>query len=919
MHNSSNSTDSSPEQNLFIRNLLVFFAYLLTAWLGLSVPFESDKVTLFWLPSGIAVAALYRWGWYMFPSIFAAAFVINQLTGAEYLTNLIIACGNSLGPAITVILFHQMKCDLTRLDKFTSIKTVAITSAGMLIPASIGASALTLQYDFSLDKSLFVVLVWWMGDSLGVFLSAPLLVNLSRSSIKEILQKPLAIFIFLFTIILTGVICFPLNQFNHGNALPIVFVTFVCVAWAALSFGLITGAISSLFFAFIAIWSTTNNLGPFVFQDNIHLSYWMIWVYTIVMTLLCMMITAAHKEIIETAQQLSIANEKQKLQLQEIEGLDATLSAAAADSANTEDFFAGLLRSLSKNTDAEHAQICLVNYNLTQVTTHTYLIDGQLQNNFTYMLKNTAASDVLQQGFCFISGNAKNLYPKDDLIEEFKIHGYVGITIKNIEGQAIGILSIFSKNPIEKKQKINSLMRIFSERIAGEIRRAEDQEKIFNLAFFDPLTHLPNRRFLHERLSLIAAQSERDKHYCAILFIDLDNFKFLNDSRGHHIGDQLLALVAERIHTTIRNTDTAARLGGDEFVVVFDRMGIDMEMAAIETKKRAEELHELISLPYALSKIHYHCTISMGVNIFRGKQDSIDDLLRHADLAMYQAKDSGRNTIRFFDPQMQSQMERRALIENDLRIAIESDDQLIPYYQIQVSHTGAVIGAELLLRWKHPEKGMISPADFIPIAEQTGLIITLGCKVLKMACLQLVKWKSKPAFNQLKLAVNVSPIQFNQNDFVQEVNSLVVEHDINTQLLTLELTEGSLLQNVETSVTKMQDLRLQKIQFSMDDFGIGYSSLSYLKKLPLSQLKIDQSFIRDISTDPNDRVIVRTIIAMAKNMELEVLAEGVETLEQKNYLLENGCEKFQGYYFGRPLPIKEFEEQRMKFLLPTSN
>jgi diguanylate cyclase (GGDEF)-like protein len=913
MYNSSKPIHLILVQNLLARNLLVFFAYLLTAWLGLSVPFEGDKVTLFWLPSGIAVAALYRWGWSMLPAIFFAALIINLLTGAELLTNLIIACGNSMGPLATVILLKKTQCDLTQLNKYTAIKTIAITSIGMLIPATIGASALTLQHHFSLDKSLFVVLIWWMGDSLGVFLCAPLLINLSLSSLKEVLRSPHRVFIFLTTAIFTGLICFPLNQFNHGNALPIVFITFVCVAWAALSFGLIAGAFCSLCFSFIAIWSTANNLGPFVFSD-IHMSYWVIWVYTIVMTLLCMMITAAHKEIIDTSQKLFAANEKQKLQLQEIQGLDAALAAAAADSANTEDFFATLLRSLSKNTGAAHVKISLVNYNLTQATTHTYLIDGRTQTNFTYMLKHTPCADVLEQDFCFISANAQTLYPKDDLIEEFKIQSYVGIAIKNIEGNPIGILSISSTQPIQPKPQINSLMRIFSERIAGEIRRAEDQEKIFNLAFFDPLTHLPNRRFLQERLNLIAAQSERNKHYCAILFIDLDNFKFLNDSRGHHVGDQLLALVGERIHTTIRNTDMAARLGGDEFVVVFDNLNTDMELAAVETKKRAEELHSLISLPYALSQTHYHCTISMGVNIFRGTQGSIDDLLRHADLAMYQAKDSGRNAIRFFDPQMQSQMERRASIEHDLRIAIEVNDQLIPYYQIQVNHTGAVIGAELLLRWIHPNKGMVSPGDFIPIAEQTGLIVPLGRKVLKMACVQLVKWKTQPEFTRLKLAVNVSPIQFNQSDFVHDINALILENDIDTQLLTLELTEGSLLQNVESSVEKMHAIRLQKIGFSMDDFGIGYSSLSYLKKLPLNQLKIDQSFVRDISTDPNDRVIVRTIIAMAQNLELEVLAEGVETLEQKNYLLENGCQKFQGYYFGRPVPIKEFEEQRLTFL-----
>jgi diguanylate cyclase (GGDEF)-like protein len=558
--------------------------------------------------------------------------------------------------------------------------------------------------------------------------------------------------------------------------------------------------------------------------------------------------------------------------------------------------------------------ISLVNENMTQATTHTYLVDGRLQDNFSYSITETPCHDVIQENFCFIPENVQALYPDDLILRHANIESYAGIIIKNITGSAIGILIAISKNKLEPKPQINALMRIFSERIAGEMRRAEDQEKIFNLAFFDPLTQLPNRRFLQERLKIITTQSKRTGQSCAILFIDLDNFKFLNDSRGHHVGDQLLTLVSERIRNVIRSTDLAARLGGDEFVVIFDNLSANTESAAIEAKKRAEELHAFISLPYPLLQTVYHCTISMGVNIFCGTERSIDDLLRHADLAMYQAKDSGRNAIRFFDPQMQLQMELRASIENDLRVAIEVDNQLLPYYQIQVHQSGEAIGAELLLRWQHPTKGMISPADFIPIAEQTGLIIPMGRKVLQMACDQLIKWKDKPGFNQLKLAVNVSPIQFNQNEFVHEIISFITNNRINAELLTLEITEGSLLQNMDASINKMLAIKAHKIGFAMDDFGIGYSSLSYLKKLPLNQLKIDQSFVRDISTDPNDRVIVRTIIAMAQNLELESLAEGVETLEQKNYLIENGCKKFQGYYFGRPAPIKEFEEKRFTFL-----
>lgn len=886
-------------------------AYLLTAWLGLSVPFEGDKVTLFWLPGGVAVAAIYRWGWGMLPGIYLAALAINLSTGNLFLPNFVIALGNTLATVVVVVLLRCWRCDLQQLDKFSAFKFMNIAIFSMTVSSFIGSATLSISLDFSLHQSISTALVWWMGDSLGVLLCAPLLINLTPHFFKQFSKHPERPLVIGLIIVLVGLVCFPFNQFG-GTALPIVFITFVGVAWAALSYGLVGGALSSLCFSFIAIWSTSQQLGPFVFVD-IKLSYWVIWVYAMVMTLLSMMITAAHKEITDTSHQLQTVSETQKIQQQQLRGLDTALAAVAADSAETPDFFSGLLRSLGGALNAEFLAISLVNEQLTKATTHTFLINGELQPNLTYDLINTPCQDVIEKNFCFVPQDAQSLYPKDEMLQQANIESYLGIIIKNLSGSSIGILIALSQHKIEDQPQVNLLMRIFSERIAGELRRAEDQEKIFNLAFFDPLTGLPNRRLLQDRLKLVTEQSDRTRQFSAILFIDIDHFKFLNDSRGHHIGDQLLALVAERIRNTIRSTDIAARLGGDEFVVIFDNLGINAEQAAQEAAKRAEELHRLINLPYTLLDTVHYCTISIGVNLFCGTQTSIDDLLRHADLAMYKAKDSGRNSIRFFDPLMQSQMELRSSVEHDLRSALESDDQLIPYYQIQVNHLGQAIGAELLLRWRHPQKGMVSPADFIPIAEQTGLIIPIGRKVLHMACKQLAIWQSQPGFTSLKLAVNVSPIQFNQKDFVQDVLATIAKQAIDPQQLILELTESSLLQNMEASIEKMQTIKSHKIGFAMDDFGIGYSSLSYLKKLPLNQLKIDQSFVRDISIDPNDRVIVRTIIAMAKNMELDVLAEGVETPEQKLFLIENGCEKFQGYYFAKPLPVVEFELERKKF------
>ncbi|WP_193747557.1 EAL domain-containing protein [Cellvibrio sp. OA-2007] len=1278
---------SQPQLPRLAQLLLVFMAYSLTGWLGLCVPFESDRVTLFWLPGGIALAAFYRWSPRLWPAVFLAALLLQVYSGANLAINLLLATSNTLAPLCALWLLRRAHCNPTQLRRANTFYFLILGALGMLVSASVGGFALNYYNQGSFETGLYTALIWWMGDSLGVFLAAPLLTNINRTSIDKVLQRKLDFFIVFTVSLAVGLFCFPLNNFDNNLHLPIVFTSFVCVAWAALSFGLLGSGLTTIGFSFLAIWSTVNQLGPFALPSQ-QLSYWVIWIYTASMTILGLMIAAAHTEIATTTHQLgesSHEQEKQKkhleavlhaipdllfeidrqghvlsfndtnqhhilsapdvlgrnlsetlasssvtvwmnalseadnwgisqgksirisqdettlwyelsiaklagahresdrficlarditkrvhthqtdleneqrfrnifeatrniavqgynrfhevifwnkasedlykfsaaeamgkkledliipgfmregvhqaiedwhekdeaipsgelalkdahgnevwvysnhvlidtpdhkemycldidlgpqrkallqaeqelverkqvevalrqseqrlesaqlmariahwswnpasdnyqfsssmkelfslpdeflnakmsdfinqfiyvddrdavthalteslryhqplalearveiagqkfwLQLQgdtiadtegtsiqgtmqditERKGLDLALTAAAAaDAASAPDFFVTILNALTHAIGAQHAVISLIDKdNPTMATTHTYLINGQVQPNINYALHNTPCSDVMEENFCFMSTGAQKRYPHDEILRDYNIDSYLGVGIKNAQGAAIGILVLMAEHPLPISAQINSLLLIFADRIGGELRRAQDQEKIFNLAFFDPLTHLLNRRMLQDRLKLLTAQSARTHQHGALLFIDIDHFKLLNDTRGHHIGDQLLVQVGERISSIIRATDLAARLGGDEFVVVFDNLGDNAEMAAQEAKKRAEELHDLINLPYPLQQSVFHCTISIGVNLFKGQTRSIDDLLRHADVAMYQAKDSGRNAIRFFDPNMQSHLEKRAAIEADLRTAYESQQQLIPYYQVQINSQGKALGAELLLRWKHPVNGMISPADFIPVAEQTGLIIAIGRHVIRQACEQLRQWSQHPQFASLSIAVNVSPIQFNQAQFVEEVLDIVKNSNIKPRLLKLELTESSLLKNVDQSIEKMQQLQDNGIGFSMDDFGIGYSSLSYLKRLPLDQLKIDQTFVRDIAIDPNDAIIARTIIAMAQNMNLQVIAEGVETEAQKTFLEQNGCSMFQGYYFGRPVAVAEFEQQ----------
>ncbi|MDP1613717.1 MAG: EAL domain-containing protein [Sulfuritalea sp.] len=439
----------------------------------------------------------------------------------------------------------------------------------------------------------------------------------------------------------------------------------------------------------------------------------------------------------------------------------------------------------------------------------------------------------------------------------------------------------------------------------------EAEERIRSLAFYDPLTGLPNRRLLQDRLEKALAVSSRHKREGAVLFIDLDNFKTLNDTLGHDIGDLLLQQVGQRLSGCVRESDTVARLGGDEFVVMLEDLSEDKLEAASQVEAVGEKILATLNQPYQLARYEYRNTPSIGVSLFANHEKSIDELLKQADLAMYQAKAAGRNAMRFFDPDMQAVVTSRAELEAALREAVQKH-QFLLHYQAQVDARGRVTGSEVLLRWQHPQRGMVSPAEFIPLAEETRLILPLGQWVLQTACTQLARWATQPEMAHLTLAVNVSAHQFNQPKFVDDVLAALSDSGANPQRLKLELTESLLVQNVQEIIEKMFALKARGVGFSLDDFGTGYSSLSYLKRLPLDQLKIDQSFVRDVLVDPNDAAIARTVVALAQSLGLGVIAEGVETAPQRAFLADSGCNAYQGYLFSRPLPVKGFEDYALR-------
>jgi diguanylate cyclase (GGDEF)-like protein/PAS domain S-box-containing protein len=436
--------------------------------------------------------------------------------------------------------------------------------------------------------------------------------------------------------------------------------------------------------------------------------------------------------------------------------------------------------------------------------------------------------------------------------------------------------------------------------------RKQAENEIHLLAFYDPLTQLPNRRLLLDRLRQAVLAGARKQTGGALLFIDIDNFKTLNDTKGHGVGDLMLVEVSERLHTCVREGDTLSRFGGDEFVLLLEGLSEDRTHAAIQAQGVGEKVLEALRQPYLLEGCDFHSSSSVGITLFINYSDKLDELLKQADTAMYEAKKSGRNTLRFFDPLMQETLEVRAQLEVGLRDALRKQEFTL-YYQMQISQTGGVLGAEVLVRWISPSRGLISPLEFIPLAEETGLIIPIGAWVLERACWQLKQWEADRQTRDLQLAVNVSGRQFRQDKFVEDVCEIIARTGINPHRLKLELTESIVLDNVDDTIAKMQALRKMGISFSLDDFGTGYSSLAYLTQLPLKQLKIDQSFVRNIGIKDSDATIIQTIIGMANNLGMEVIAEGVETLEQRAFLEANGCMLYQGYLYSKPVPVDQFE------------
>ncbi|MGV3655067.1 MAG: EAL domain-containing protein [Noviherbaspirillum sp.] len=598
--------------------------------------------------------------------------------------------------------------------------------------------------------------------------------------------------------------------------------------------------------------------------------------------------------------QIRLRHERQRIELA-VSTVAASISAATGTA-----FFEQLARSMGDAVGAQASFVVrLLPGEPRRVRTIAVVAEGKAIPNFEYALAGMPCEQLLDAMEWVVPERAAEALPFAPQLGGFESRAYVGRRLEDSAGQPLGMLFVLFSEPLSRSPLVTDTLRIFASRASAELERQEADARIRSLAFYDALTELPNRRHLQDRLHHALAGSARSGCGGALLFIDLDHFKTINDTLGHDQGDELLRQVAARLAACVRSSDTVARLGGDEFVVMLENLSANPHDAVVEATCAGEKILATLNAPFQLADAQRYSTPSIGIAMFGHEHASPGELLKQADMAMYQAKAAGRNMLRFFDPAMQTRIAARVQLESELRKGLQQQEFLL-HLQPQVDRDGALIGAEALLRWRHPARGIVSPAEFIPLAEETGLIIYLGQWVLEKACMQLAAWAHDARTSALTLAVNVSARQFLDRDFVGQVATALDHSGANPRQLKIELTESMLVENVEELIGKMGKLGALGVKFSLDDFGTGYSSLLYLKRLPLYQLKIDQSFVRDVLTDPDDAAIVRTVLALGHSLGLTVIAEGVETEAQRDFLASHGCHAYQGYLFSRPLPQEAF-------------
>lgn len=860
MKNIATQYRSSTFKTKLMTFVLVGLAYFVTAKLGLMVPYKESMATLMWLPTGIAVGAIMRWGRICIPAVFIASFAI-ELTVLPSLTSVLIAVTNTLGPMLSAYLLRKFHFNHHLYKQKDILLMILVAMIGMLVCATGAISSLYFTGIVNEENLFNIWFIWWLGDSLGVLLALPLVLNIGRKGSFSCDDKchQLLAWIVLFVCI-ELIIVSSVPDLNKQFILS-MFVILPMLIWASMSFGIVGGSFFVIILSSIAVWLTSQGTGNF-YSHNISEGVFSLWTFMVALVVTMLLISALQSE--RNLALKTIQKHDKKLRAVINGSFDAILTIDAA----------GLL--VEFNPAAERI--------------------------FGYKKE-----DVLGK-------------PMSELIipERYRTahhaghQQYVKSGVKHIFNQRIEMVAMHADGhefPIELT--LTALKDADLWLVTGFVRDISEQKKarqeIENFAYYDALTALPNRRLLIDRYQHAILIAQRVGTYCGLLFIDLDKFKTLNDTKGHDVGDQLLIEVAKRIQNVVRAGDTVARLSGDEFVLILENLDSSATVAYQQVSEVAQKLLAELNKNYYLSLFEFATSASIGITLFNDHQLTFEDHLRHADTAMYLSKESGGNTYRFYDQLTQESIEKNFALESALSVALVNHELYFNYQPI-VNVDKQVVAAEVLLRWRHPTLGNVSPVEFIPIAEKTNHIIKIGHWVLAQACQQLKVWESDPILSQIKLSVNISAKQFLYINFVQELREILANTAINPDQLKLELTETAVIDNIDDVINKMKVLKQMGVRISLDDFGIGHSSLVYLKKLPVTQIKIDQSFVHDVLTDSNDAAIIQMILAVGKTIHCDIVAEGVEQVEQYELLRSFGCDYFQGYYFSRPTDVASFEK-----------
>lgn len=841
--------------------MLVALAYFITAKLGLMVPYKESVVTMLWLPTGIAVGALMRWGNVSIPAIFIAAALVNVSAGLSLITAFFIACGNTLAPCVTSSLLKRSQFNYSLVKQQDIGLMVAAAMLGMLLSATGGTLTLYLNHLITYQNASRVWFTWWIGDSVGIMLALPLVLNITKAHLKingdqcYQLAAWLAMFA-LCELIITALVPSLDKQFMLS-----IFLILPILIWASMHSGIVGGSLVVITLSSIVVWVTANGYGSF-YSSNTSEGIFSLWAFmvTLVVTMLLISMMQSERNLAEKA----LRNNEKKLRAVIDGALDAIVT---IDETGALVEFNAAAERIFGFTKAQ-----VIGKSLAEVIVPPSQRKAHIRKHRQFVLT-----------------GQKHMFNRRIELRAMRADGSefpVELTLISIEDDGLSLVTGFIRDITQQKQA---------------------QQEIENFAYYDGLTGLPNRRLLIDRFQRAVITSKRAQTNCALIFVDLDHFKVLNDTKGHDIGDQLLIEVARRIEDTIRAGDTVARLSGDEFIVIIENLDTEQSLAYSQASEIAQKLLIELNKSYYLDVFEFNTTASLGIALFNDDQLRFEDHLRHADSAMYQSKAAGRNTYRFYDKLTQEELEKNFALETALNLALKNQEFHLNFQSI-VDTDQTIVGAEVLLRWIHPQIGNVSPAEFIPIAEKNNHIIKIGYWVLQQACMQLKSWESSPTLSKVRLSVNISAKQFLYINFIQELRDIISTTGINPDFLKLELTETAVIDNIDDVINKIKVLKELGVHISLDDFGMGQSSLVYLKKLPVAQIKIDQLFVHNVLTDSNDAAIIKMILAIGKAIHCNIVAEGVETVAQFEMLKKFGCRYFQGFYFSKPVKLGDFEQ-----------